>query len=138
VDAQDLVGEYPCGRIIGVDAESLSERVGDRVFMAGPHLLPSGLEERAPRQHPAELGAGPAGMVGEPGQHPAPEAGQHRFARLPVGDRVQPDLLHLFGPVEEQVFLGGEVVEHGLWRYACRLGDLDNRCLVKSAFREQA
>ena len=40
----------------------------------------------------------------------------------------------VFRSVEEQVFLRGEVVEHRLHRYACRLRDLGDRRLIEPAF----
>jgi hypothetical protein len=144
--ADEGVGRHLGAEVVGGGAGLGGEQGGQGVGVAGHRQLLAGLQGRAGGDHPVD-GPQPlqrlvvAGFrLGQqpPGFHQgASEGGQGRLPGRPLADgldQLGPERLQ---PVEEQVFLGREVVEHRRHRDLGLAGDLGHRDPLEAAVGEQ-
>ncbi|GAA2873315.1 hypothetical protein GCM10010517_33820 [Streptosporangium fragile] len=137
---EDLPGDEARGELVG----DLGERGGQHLLVEGHVVEQAGGQAGCGEDHPVvaeHLGVvvQPRHRVApvEPGQEVTTERGQRRLPRRALADDPGGLALVVGDPVQDEIFLGGEVFEQGGFGDPRRRRDLGDRDLVESALQEQ-
>lgn len=133
----DELGQRICGRSVGAQGEHLGEvllELAEEVVGAGAEGGAIGDNFPVGGDVSVQLRDG-VGLLDEVVRQDA-KGGDRRVATA-TGECASQELLHVIGAIEEEVFLAGEVVEHGRLRDVGRGGDIVDGDAVEAAFNEE-